>query len=673
MLKPCSPRFLAPLPARGGATSASATLPAAGRRSACRSFAAFVGGRRGAGSAGRRAARSRRAGDPGPREDSPLNLVWGLAALAAAGLLFGYAWRAWRRGRPEAAAAAIVAAGLVLRMYAGCDLFLHTWDERYHALVAKHLVEHPLVPALYDHPVLPYDYRDWRSNHVWLHKPPLALWLMAAGMRLLGPDEIAMRLPSLLLSALAILLTYVIGSHLGGRRVGLPAAAFQAVNGYLLQLPGGRVAVDHVDNALIFFVELAILGAVLQVRGWRRGPATELGTEPGTAGGTGGWPAFLLATLAIGAVCGLAVLTKWLPGLLPIPVWLALAWRRQPPRRLAAGLLAMTAACAAVALPWQLYTRAAFPLEARWESAYNLHHLAVPIEGLGGSPLYYLAKMPRFFGELIYLPLGWFLVSLVYPAWRRSRRSLPSRRAGTPQPGGEAAPEGGQALELLPVAVWLLLPLVAFSLAATKLGGYIMIAAPALFIVEASFWLWLWDRRPRRGGARDARDARRVAAAALRWAALVLLPLLPLRYTVERMKIRPSYDRTPPWVRALRELPAQLGPGPVVLFHLDRPLEAMFYTPYIAYEGVPTPAQARHLLAAGYRVVVLDAAAAPPDLYRLPGVEMRREAIPLSPLDDGTGFRLLRPDGSDSPLAGTTANGAAPSASSEPRPGGRMP
>jgi 4-amino-4-deoxy-L-arabinose transferase-like glycosyltransferase len=569
------------------------------------------------------------AGSPGPREDSPLNLVWGPAALAAAGLLFGYAWRAWRRGRPEAAAAAIVAAGLVLRMYAGCDLFLHTWDERYHALVAKHLVEHPLVPTLYDHPVLPYDYRDWRSNHVWLHKPPLALWLMAAGMRLLGPDEIAMRLPSLLLSALAILLTYVIGSHLGGRRVGLLAAGLQAVNGYLLQLPGGRVAVDHVDNALIFFVELGILGAVLQVRGWR--------PRPGTAGGAGwseSWPAFLLATLAIGAVCGLAVLTKWLPGLLPIPVWLALAWRRQPPRRLAAGLLAMAAACAAVALPWQLYIRAAFPLEARWESAYNLHHLAVPIEGLGGSPLYYLIKMPRFFGELIYLPLGWFLVSLVYPAWRPSRR---------------------QALELLPLAAWLLLPLVAFSLAATKLGGYIMIAAPALFIVEASFWLWLWDRRPRHGGARDARNARLVAAAALRWAALVLLPLLPLRYTVERMKIRPGYDRNPPWVRALRELPAQLGPGPVVLFHLDRPLEAMFYTPYIAYEGVPTPAQARHLLAAGYRVVVLDAAAAPPDLYRLPGVEMRREAIPLSPLDDGTGFRLLRPDGSDSPLAGTTS------------------
>jgi 4-amino-4-deoxy-L-arabinose transferase-like glycosyltransferase len=628
---------------------------------------------------------------------SPLNLVWGLAALAAAGLLFGYAWRAWRRGRPEAAAAAIVAAGLVLRMYAGCDLFLHTWDERYHALVAKHLVEHPLLPTLYDHPVLPYDYRNWRANHVWLHKPPLALWLMAAGMRLLGPDELAMRLPSLLLSALAILLTYVLGSHLGGRRVGLLAASLQAVNGYLLQLPGGRVAVDHVDNALVFFVELGILGAVLQVRRWRPRPGTGYGVGHGTAGGAGrddGWPAFLLATLAIGAVCGLAVLTKWLPGLLPIPVWLALAWRRQPPRRLAAGLLAMAAGCAAVALPWQLYVRAAFPLEARWESAYNLHHLAVPIEGLGGSPLYHLLNMPRYFGELIYLPLGWFLVSLVHPAWRetaapstlaerqearedpevseahaRESRQAPQGGQALPDPqavagpkaaAGPQAPEVPQArarrqtLDVLPLATWLLLPVVAFSLAATKLGGYIMIAAPALFIVEASFWLWLWDRRPR-PGARGARDALRVAAAALRWAVLVLLPLLPLRYTVERMKIRPGYDRNPPWARALRELPARLGPGPVVLFHLDRPLEAMFYTPYIAYEGLPTAAQARRLIAAGYRVVVLDAAAARPDLRRLPGVELRPEAVPLSPLDDGTGFRLPRPDGSDSPLAGTAA------------------
>jgi len=508
-------------------------------------------------------------------------------------------------------------------MYAGCDLFLHTWDERYHALVAKHLVEHPLVPTLYDHPVLPYDYRDWRSNHVWLHKPPLALWLMAAGMRLLGTDEIAMRLPSLLLSAVAIFLTYVIGSHLAGRRTGLLAAAFQAVNGYLLQLPGGRVAVDHVDNALVFFVELAIFLAVLQARARR------------------GW-VWLLAAPAIGIACGLAVLSKWLPGLLPIPVWLALQWGRQPPRRIVAGSLAIALAGAAVVLPWQLYIHEAFPREARWEASYNLHHLRVPIEGLGGSPLYHLLNMPRFFGELIYLPVGWFLVSLLYPAWRPARH-------------------------LLPLAAWLLLPYLAFSIAATKLGGYVMVAAPALFVIEASFWLWLWDRRFDRRGREGGPAAHTLlglpahwrvpprAGAALRWAVLALLPLLPLRYTVERMKVRPSYDRNPPWVRALRELPARLGPGPVVLFHLDRPLEAMFYTPYVAYEGLPTPLEVQRLTRAGFRVVVLDADAVTPELRHLPGAELRREAIPSGPLDDGTGFRLPRADNSDSPLAGTTS------------------
>ena len=542
-----------------------------------------------------------------------------------------------------------MAAGLVLRLYAGGDLFLHTWDERYHALVAKHLLAHPLVPTLYDHPVLPYDYRNWRANHVWLHKPPLALWMMAAGMRLLGVDEIAMRVPSLALSTAAIFLTFVIGSCLLGRRIGLLAAAFHAVNGYLLQLPAGRVAVDHVDNAVVFFVELGVFLAVLQARGgmpppqWQpqpagpgasppAGPGAPLASGPGAppaASRARDWWTWLSWSPAIGLATGLALLSKWLPGLLAVPVWLALAWGRRRPRQIAAGLAAILAVTAAVALPWQLYVRRTFPLEASWESFYNLRHLVVPIEGLGGSPLFHLMKMPRFFGELIYLPVAWLLVELL--------RRRPWRR------------------DLLPLAVWIVVPYAAFSLAATKLGGYVMVAAPALFIVEAGFWVWLWDggRTPAASGAPPTPRRPGRAAATLRWAVLVLLPLLPLRYTVERMKIRPTYDRNPPWARALRALPARLGPGPVVLFHLDRPLEAMFYTPYIAYEGLPTASQASRLREAGYRVVVLDAGTAPSWLRNVPGIELRSEAIPPSPLDDGTGFRPLRADGSDSPLAGT--------------------
>ncbi len=38
---------------------------------------------------------------------------------------------------------------------------LHDWDERYHALVAKNMIEQPFKPMLYKNPVLPYDYKDW--------------------------------------------------------------------------------------------------------------------------------------------------------------------------------------------------------------------------------------------------------------------------------------------------------------------------------------------------------------------------------------------------------------------------------------------------------------------------------------------------------------------------------
>src|SRR5436309_1269279 len=137
-----------------------------------------------------------------------LNLLSGLAAFAVLAACCALALRLYRRGRPGTAALALAAAGLVLRAYAGADLFLHPWDERYHALVAKHLAAHPLLPTLYDRALLPYDYRNWRANGVWLHKPPLALWLMAASLRLCGVNDWTLRLPSVLLSTLAILLTY---------------------------------------------------------------------------------------------------------------------------------------------------------------------------------------------------------------------------------------------------------------------------------------------------------------------------------------------------------------------------------------------------------------------------------------------------------------------------------
>ena len=120
--------------------------------------------------------------------------------------------------------------------HASWQYSLHQWDERFHALVAKNLISDPLKPTLYRSPAVSYDYRDWTSNHVWLHKPPVALWLMAGSMRVFGINEIAMRLRSLLLSTGAVLLTFLIGRVLFDDRVALLAAGFHVVNGFLVAL-----------------------------------------------------------------------------------------------------------------------------------------------------------------------------------------------------------------------------------------------------------------------------------------------------------------------------------------------------------------------------------------------------------------------------------------------------
>src|SRR5205807_2741689 len=112
-------------------------------------------------------------------------------ALAAAALRL--------RSRPRLAAALLALSGTAIALAMSADDFLHEWDERYHALVGLHLIRHPLVPTLYERPIP--GPQDWGHAHIWIHKPPLPLWLIAASLKLFGHSEIAVRLPSVALHA----------------------------------------------------------------------------------------------------------------------------------------------------------------------------------------------------------------------------------------------------------------------------------------------------------------------------------------------------------------------------------------------------------------------------------------------------------------------------------------
>ena len=94
------------------------------------------------------------------------HLVLGIFTVITGCVLTFFSWRAAVRNRFKVTLVLILATGFILRIFTGSDLYLHEWDEKYHALVAKNMIGHPLEPKLYKDPVLPYDYKVWTSNSV---------------------------------------------------------------------------------------------------------------------------------------------------------------------------------------------------------------------------------------------------------------------------------------------------------------------------------------------------------------------------------------------------------------------------------------------------------------------------------------------------------------------------
>jgi 4-amino-4-deoxy-L-arabinose transferase-like glycosyltransferase len=250
---------------------------------------------------------------------------------------------------------------------------LELWDESHHAVVAQNVYKHPLKPTLVDQPYLPYDYRKWGENHVWLHKPILAFWQIALSFAILGVDTFALRLPSVILSTGAAGLTYLIGRELFDRRTALIAATLQAANPFLLQLVHGFRFADAIDISLLFWAEV---GLYFLVRSLRTGSWRDV-IIAGVAQGF----AYLSKSYLAGIVFGVA-LTAWL---LPI---LRLAKPTSGDGRPIPGidflrLIVLLGATLATVAPWMIYCEAVFPQEFEREHSEIFRHLFENVEGWG--------------------------------------------------------------------------------------------------------------------------------------------------------------------------------------------------------------------------------------------------------------------------------------------------
>ncbi len=473
------------------------------------------------------------------------NLIFGNVTILFSAIIYFYSWRFEAKDNYKLAILFLIIAGLALRIYTASDFFLHTWDERYHALVAKNLIQHPLLPTLYENPLLPFDYKSWSSNHIWLHKQPLPLWMMSISMYLFGINEVALRLPSVILSTIGILLTFSIASYFFNKKSAFIAAFLFSINGLIIEMAGGRIATDHIDIFFMFFIELAIYFSVVYAQKEKS-----------------------LYNILVGVSIAAAILSKWLPALIVLPIWLLIVIdsNKFKPKTIILQFLLIVTCCLLVFLPWQLYIFHTFPLEANWEANLNYRHITEVLDEQGGPFYYFLDRMRINYGELIYLPLAWFL-------WKTVKRPSDYKR--------------------LAIAFWIVIPLLFFSIALTKMQSYILFISPALFIITAQFWgmlsvykinhkpVWLYNL------------------------ILFLLIALPIRYTIERTKPFDITDRCSQWVSDLKKLNERnIQRG--VLFNYDKPIEAMFYTNLTVYSYVPEKNVLTDLIHQGYTVLIND-------------------------------------------------------------------
>ena len=464
-----------------------------------------------------------------------------------------------RRGDRRSSLGCLVLAAICLRVPPAAHFWLAPWDERYHALVAKHELERPLVPMLVAEPLVEPAEDDWRNAHVWLHKPPGMTWLIAASYALFGVNEIALRVPSVLLSSFGVLLVFAIARRFASERAALLAAALAAWNARSLLLVAGLRATDHVDVGMTFAVALGALAALRA--------AESLGESPSRFGAR---------VALVGVATAGAYYAKETPALIvPAILFFALAARGASLRTRVAAAGAAFAVALLLVAPWQLYTAHAFPEAAAFARARGSRYFLNVVDHQGGPWYYHLANLP--------LDFGWLAPVAVAAFAYESLRARP---------------------ELRPAVYWLLCVYGVFTLAATKMQSYVLVAAPAVF--TALGWLAV-DGLPRR---------------LHRWvlffvAANAAFAVLSVEAPLE------AKARDPLWARELRRLGAEverLPPGKRVVFGVTTPTECMFYARATCVSGQPSAAQVAAARANGFAVAVYGES-------ELPGVT----ALPIDP------------------------------------------
>jgi len=286
----------------------------------------------------------------------------------------------------------LLASAFLIRMVMiSLDPYLHEWDERFHALVAKNMMSHPFKPMLFAHPIVVHDFKDWSYNHIWLHKQPLFLWQMALSMKVFGINITAMRLPSVFMGTILVLLVHDLSRKwIDNDKIAFIAAFISCFSYWSLELISGRMSTEHNDVAFLFYITCSFWAFTSYIhRGFK-----------------------LKWALLIGVFVGMAILNKWLAALLIYGGWTIYLildpGSRYHFKRYTHLLFAIVTTCI-VFLPWQIYIRKSFPLESAYSLNSNKVHFSDAL-GHPGSVFYHIKFLPTAYNYFIIL---FFIIGLV--------------------------------------------------------------------------------------------------------------------------------------------------------------------------------------------------------------------------------------------------------------------
>jgi 4-amino-4-deoxy-L-arabinose transferase len=448
----------------------------------------------------------------------------------------------------------ILTALLVFSFAALLDPFLNMWDERFHALVGKNLMKHPLMPTLYDDPVVNMAYNKWDRYHIWIHKPPLFLWQIALSFKLFGISEFSLRIPDIVLGSVLVFAGYRSGKLLINKRVGYLTGILILSTNYLVELLEGRQGLDHNDFSFMVYVSLSLWSLIeyqcTKKRYW---------------------------IYLIGIFSGFAILCKWLVGLLVYLGWFLIKMQ-QKMFRLAQykDLLNALFITLLIALPWQIYIFVWYPAEAFQAYNLNILHFLTPLDGHKGTFWYHFEQFGSIYGtQAIFL-----IIPSFYVLYKNSK-------------------DKPLVISLLSMvaAVYLF-----FSFAATRMPSFTTVVAMIIFLALAALVDFLIQH--------INQYVRNSVLRSIIFALMVIF-IMVLRLDIgvfrERHTISNSGSAYMLDLTHNKEVFKSLDlPGNSVLFNVKSHfyIEAMFYTGLPAYNFIPTLDQYRDLKSKGRRIAI---------------------------------------------------------------------